>query len=303
MTVASIKYQSLPGLPQDCWSKMEANSGVNEVNEDEVGSVEGLFTKQMRDKTREIHTLSDHLVNLKLGIAMSKNEVWVEGISLFYPIFRYLEMALERHQDSLLGDFLSIKDVFNRTKAFEKDLEHFNGQNWRDTFEDEVLRRPQVSKYLHHLSVIEDENPYLLMAYIYHLYMGLLSGGQVLILLKSWSLKIFKTPHFAQILQGKRRLFKLKKSDEVRDGEALTHFGESIPSLKRKIKTTTNAVSEEIDEETKQMILSEGVRVFELNNELVKTVKGVDDIFRATLIKALAVIVVLVAFILGVWWW
>ena len=26
----------------------------------------------------------------------------------------------------------------------------------------------------------EDENPYLLIAYIYHLYMGLFSGGQVL---------------------------------------------------------------------------------------------------------------------------
>jgi heme oxygenase len=27
---------------------------------------------------------------------------------------------------------------------------------------------------------IEEENPYLLIAYIYHLYMGLFSGGQVL---------------------------------------------------------------------------------------------------------------------------
>ena len=27
---------------------------------------------------------------------------------------------------------------------------------------------------------VEDENPYLLIAYIYHLYMGLFSGGQVL---------------------------------------------------------------------------------------------------------------------------
>jgi heme oxygenase len=37
-----------------------------------------------------------------------------------------------------------------------------------------------VKSYLEHLKKIENENPLLLAAYIYHLYMGLLSGGQIL---------------------------------------------------------------------------------------------------------------------------
>ena len=37
-----------------------------------------------------------------------------------------------------------------------------------------------VKSYISHLEKVESENPYLLSAYIYHLYMGLLSGGQIL---------------------------------------------------------------------------------------------------------------------------
>jgi heme oxygenase len=38
----------------------------------------------------------------------------------------------------------------------------------------------EINKIYFHFRQIEEENPYLLIAYIYHLYMGLFSGGQVL---------------------------------------------------------------------------------------------------------------------------
>ena len=44
---------------------------------------------------------------------------------------------------------------------------------------DAIYSRPSVVKYLHHLAVVQEEMPDLLIPYIYHLYMGLLSGGQV----------------------------------------------------------------------------------------------------------------------------
>jgi len=102
------------------------------------------FTKQMRKATREIHDISDALVNAKLGIgkifsytfvcvdlyltfclfkAMSDDAVWAEGLKCFYEIFKYLEEALDRLGHTLLGD-LDIEGM-RRTKAFEQDLEFY----------------------------------------------------------------------------------------------------------------------------------------------------------------------------------
>ena len=70
--------------------------------------------------------------------------------------------------------------------------------------------------YRSHLDALHEKDPYLLIPYVYHLYLGLLSGGQV--------------------LREKRRLttgFKQKvglggsqqKQGNV-EGEAVTHFGD-----------------------------------------------------------------------------
>lgn len=57
-----------------------------------------------------------------------------------------------------------------------QDLAFYLGSNWKDGYKP----RESVCQYLKHLEKIEQENPYYLMSYIYHLYMGLLSGGQIL---------------------------------------------------------------------------------------------------------------------------
>ena len=63
-----------------------------------------------------------------------------------------------------------------RTEAFESDLNHYYGQEWKKQYQ----VRPEVQSYLDHLQEIEKQNPYLIMAYVYHLYMGIFSGGQIL---------------------------------------------------------------------------------------------------------------------------
>ena len=73
-----------------------------------------------------------------------------------------------------MGD-LDIEGL-RRSHALEKDLDHFFGPSWRTKENPEA-----VTKYIEHLQKIADEDePQLLIAYIYHLYMGLLSGGQIL---------------------------------------------------------------------------------------------------------------------------
>ena len=132
-----------------------------------------LFSVQLRKATKTIHDLSDALVNAKLGVTISDDSVWAEGLLVFYEVFKFLEKSLSAHSDSLIGDLLI--PGMARTEAFEKDLDFFFG-DWKESYE----IRPEVRQYLDHLESLDHENPYLLIPYIYHLYMGLFSGGQIL---------------------------------------------------------------------------------------------------------------------------
>lgn len=48
-----------------------------------MGEEKKLFSQEMREITRSIHNKSDTMVNAKLGITMSDDSVWAEGIFCF----------------------------------------------------------------------------------------------------------------------------------------------------------------------------------------------------------------------------
>ena len=181
----------------------------------------------------------------------------------FYKIFclQFLEDALRSHSDSLIGDLLI--EHMERTEAFQADLAFFYGGNWTENY----TVRPEVQNYLDHLRDLEQENPYLLIPYIYHLYMGLFSGGQ--------------------ILQAKRKYLSLTgNTGQARSGEAVTTYSqETIASLKRKLRQAVNDLADNLDEETKAAILIESVKVFELNNTVIKSVKGINQVLLRRLFK------------------
>ena len=177
---------------------------------------------------------------------------------MFYEIFKFLEEALERHNDSLIGDLLI--PGMARTTALEADLAHYLGEEWKKDY----VIRDEVSGYLKHLNHIEESDPYLLCPYVYHLYMGLFSGGQVLKAKRMLSLSS---------IAGS------KEEDEggEKPGYSVTSYGDiPIGSLKRQLKKAMNELAENLDEETREKILVESVRVFELNNVIIGSVKGVD---------------------------
>ena len=237
------------------------------------------FVKLMRQRTRNIHDKSDALVNLKLGLTLSDETVWSEGILTFTNIFVFLEQALIRKQDSLLGD-LDV-DGLRRTEAFHKDLKTFYGNDWEEKLQ-AMNETPAVKGYITHLKEIEDENPYLLSAYIYHLYMGLLSGGQILSAKKKISRK-------GKDSEGEE-IFKVSKPD-------------TVSSLKRKIRDAMERMSEHLEDDTKEKILSEGIKVFELNNTLIHSVKGVDEAFWRLTKKMImiALFLILVSYVIIKW--
>lgn len=179
---------------------------------------------------------------LNCVLALSDNNVWAEGLLVFYEIFRYLE-------ENVPEDMLPPE--FHRTVAFEKDLQHYLGENWKRGYE----IRDSVKMYLKHLYDVKKNSPILLLAYVYHLYMGLLSGGQ--------------------ILQKKRSFNPLRHGN--RPGEAVTYFeGHTIGELKTKMRSLVDTKAEEFDESMKVLLIAESKMVFHLNNEIVRTVRGVN---------------------------
>lgn len=178
-----------------------------------------------------------------LDLALSDHDVWADGLLVFYEIFRFLEQNVPEQL---------LPKEFHRSQAFESDLNYYLGESWRQNYE----IRESVRIYLKHLIDVQNRSPILLLAYVYHLYMGLLSGGQ--------------------ILQKKRRLNPLSSAGNG-EGEAVTCFpNKTIGELKTTMRTLVDTLAESFDESTKILLIAESKMVFHLNNELVKTVKGVN---------------------------
>ena len=237
---------------------------------------EDTFCKKMRKATKEIHTVSDTLVNAKLAFGFLDDTVWADGLLVFYEIFRYLEGAMDRLQNTKIGLFPL--DKLKRTKAFEHDLDFYLGKGWMKNYSP----RDSVIKYLMRLREIEDTDPTLLMAYIYHLYMGLLSGGI--------------------ILRKKRLLMqKILPFNEIQtSGSNITDFeNSSIFELKRNMHDTMNKIAETLDEDTKNKLIEESKVVFALNNEIIKSVQGTGRVLlRKVLCFIIALMLILFAFLI-----
>ena len=112
--------------------------------------------------------------------------------------------------------------------------------------------------------------------------MGLLSGGQILSAKK-------KITRQTDDSKGEE-IFKVDKPN-------------SVSSLKKQIREAMQNMSEHFDEELKDNILNEGVRVFELNNTLIHSVKGVDEAFWKLTKKLLTIafLFILLSYFIARW--
>lgn len=238
------------------------------------------FSRQMRQVTRQAHKTSDTLVNAKLVFgkcaeaephsrqpsnvlipafhpshtyfssdycaALSDPAVWLDGLVCFHPIFQYLEQHI--------ADTALLPVAVHRSAAIESDIRHYCDQLQLDADQQLAERRPSVRAYLAHLDAVRAENPVLLFAYAYHLYMGMLSGGL--------------------ILNKKRRTFAALslQQDVSDDGYRMTMYEEPVGRLKAGLRSTADEMV--VDERTRQRLLQESVRVFELNNAIVHSIRG-----------------------------
>jgi heme oxygenase 2 len=174
--------------------------------------------------------------------------VWADGLLVFYEIFKFLE-------ENVPANILPLD--YHRTEQFQNDLQFYKGDDWEKTYKP----REAVQKYLKHLKHIQETNPLLLIAYVYHLYLGLLSGGQILAKKRQ--------------ITGKFRA-RSDVYDEVEPGTALTSYpNKSISEMKNHLKKTIDEYAKDFDKTVRRQLIEESHRVFELNNELINSVEGV----------------------------
>nr|XP_049706328.1 heme oxygenase 1 [Helicoverpa armigera] len=231
-----------------------------------------LFTTRMRKATRKIHNISDALVNAKFALSLRDEEVWGGGLFIFYHIFGFLEDAKERLR---MPDFdkLFVNKALYRKKAFENDLTHYLGENWQS-----IPKAMALENYIEHLQELERSSPQLLMAYVYHLYLGLLSGGQ--------------------ILAKKRRVFGDENSKTVTYTDKVTDFtGTDISQLKKDFRQAMNEIADKMTEEEKEAFIEESNQVFVMNNLIVNSVGGQNKVLYNLLYKFSAVVLVVASVI------
>lgn len=178
---------------------------------------------------------------------------------MFYEIFKFLE-------ENVSQQILPLE--YHRIEQFKKDIQYYKGNDWQKTYK----VRDSVQKYLDHLYEINDKNPLLLIAYVYHLYMGLLSGGQIL----SKKRKIAN--------KFKRHFSEQRDDDDIEPGSHLTSFpNKSVFNLKNKLRSTIDEFTQNFDEKLRQELIKESKKVFELNNTIINSVEGVGAQLRKNL--------------------
>ncbi|CAG4934763.1 unnamed protein product [Parnassius apollo] len=228
-----------------------------------------LFTTRVRRETRKIHSVSDALVNAKFAISLRDETVWCGGLFAFYHIFAFLEDVKERLNKPMYNK-LFVNEVLFRKKAFEEDLTHYLGENWRS-----IEKSPTLQNYLGHLQYLENTNSILLMAYVYHLYLGLLSGGQ--------------------ILAKKRRIFFNKNTSRQHVYvDKVTNFGDvDVGKLKKDIHNAMNEVAKLMSYDEQLAFIRESYDLFLRNNSIVKSIEGQNKVIYNMLFKAFAVLMLI----------
>ena len=138
------------------------------------------LTERMRTHTRTVHDKSDRAVNLKLALVLTSRALYGEAIAVFAPVYQRIEQILSRQENhpqlSKLQPFLP---TLCRAAGFEKDMNYYLNPEQLATIKARQARGEprELAAYLARLDKLEKDDPVLLLAYAYHMYMAIFAGG------------------------------------------------------------------------------------------------------------------------------
>ncbi|KAG7395640.1 Heme oxygenase 2 [Phytophthora boehmeriae] len=211
----------------------------------------------MRAATREIHSVSDSLINLKLVVALTDKQLYGRALLLFYYIYAQLESAIKTNKDheAFQGLHELLADIA-RADGIAKDLNYYLGEDWSTKYQPTSA----VQAYVKHLQGLEKKAHAVCF-----------SGGQMI-----------------------QKL--VKKSFAPPTGEGLNAFAFNVKSrmvLRNSIKDKINAVP--CDEATTKFILAESMSCFKMNNQVVRSLDGTGNHILKFVLKWLIVIGLIIA--------
>lgn len=209
------------------------------------------FWTRLRRETRREHNFSNTLVNLTLPFALSDRSIYAKALESFYYVYSTVEEEFDRQRRNFPKIGALYFEELRRKKSFERDLQFFLGENWRQKLQGPS---PTVAQYVEHIKQVSSSKPWLILSYVITLYMALFRGGSILrkILVVSMALD--------------------KESGE---GVAIYDFSSSISDTEaffKKYIETVNALT--LSEEQKDEVIEEKRAIFLWNDAIFNEVRS-----------------------------
>ncbi|XP_078388209.1 uncharacterized protein LOC144669580 [Cetorhinus maximus] len=209
-------------------------------NQKQSVSMPADLSEALKLATKESHELaenSEFMRNFQKG-QLTQDQFKLLLDSLYF-IYTALEEEIERNKDHPAFAPLYFPSELHRKEALEQDLEYFHGPGWRNRIECPKATGEYVSRIQH----VGQREPELLVAHAYIRYLGDLSGGQML----------------------KRVAQKALQLPSTGEGVAFFTFDRVTNATKFKQLYRSRMNTLEVNRETKEKIMDEANRAFQLN--------------------------------------
>merc|ERR1712212_1384017 len=130
------------------------------------------FSKKMRAATKSVHDVQDAAIQALFAATLyfgGSQDLWFQALARFELIFNELEDCLDCQKK--LKDF----DIpgMRVSHLIKEDLDEYYGVERK-------FNSAAVNTWMTEVRKIRFDHPYLITAYIYHMYLGLHSGGRIL---------------------------------------------------------------------------------------------------------------------------
>ncbi|EPB92498.1 hypothetical protein HMPREF1544_00511 [Mucor circinelloides 1006PhL] len=246
---------------------MKPKDAVEDLKVEEPAEPEYLEDPQlasaMREGTKVVHRAAETSVFTKRFLKGDINaDEYGRYINSLYFVYKYMEELLEQYKDHMVVSIIHFPHELNRRESLEKDLEFFYGQERVAELTNPDTMTPAVKKYVQALKDACEKSPALLIAHSYSRYLGDLSGGQIL------SKRL------------KKHVLHLDENDsswDTTEGLNFYHFNNlgNQTDFKNFYRERLNAAK--VDQQTRDLIVSEAVFSFELNIQLFDEIQELSE--------------------------
>ncbi|KAI8143838.1 heme oxygenase-domain-containing protein [Fennellomyces sp. T-0311] len=224
----------------------------------------------MREGTKVAHKAAENSVFTKRFLKGEINrDEYGRYITSLYFVYVSMESLLVKYKDNAAIKTIHFPVELNRVHALKqadivlfKDLEYFYGKDKLAYVTDPATMTPAVKEYVEAMELACEVNPALLVAHSYSRYLGDLSGGQIL----------------AKRL--KKHILGLSETDGNWDSNEGLHFYEfanigNQNAFKNEYRERLNTAP--VDKRTRDLIVAEAIRSFELNIALFDEIQQLSE--------------------------